>query len=263
MSIRLISEARNLKLEAKEKFILMLMADHANDEGTHCFPSIRRLEHDSGYSKNTVMAIIGKLKKKGIVELVQKGNQTMPNQYHIDTSKGEKLPKFEPSKWSRQGATPNSGPATASPIKEGEQVQSEGGASPIALRQNHQRTISKEPSVEQEQTSDDPFDIVRQAQEQEQTEPSVKASPTAGQLSAEVWPPPEIILRTLPKPVPLDENHPVVGGYIEQFTKLRLSDAQLGKLSASPSKFRAEAAKRILAKRVENQSASSTASGYL
>jgi len=38
VSIRLMTEVRQLKLEPAVKLIVLLLADNANDDGTHCFP---------------------------------------------------------------------------------------------------------------------------------------------------------------------------------------------------------------------------------
>jgi predicted transcriptional regulator len=119
MSIKLMSEVRQLDLKMSKKLILMFMADNANDEGTHCFPSIRRLAYEAGCSTRTVIAIIGELEAEGIVEKLSKGNQNSPNQYRVKPQAGKKLAPFKPSTWAKadevaKGPSEDSSPADSS-----------------------------------------------------------------------------------------------------------------------------------------------------
>jgi len=101
MSIKLMSEVRQLDVKMSKKLILLLLADNANDEGTHCFPSIRRLAYEAGCSTRTVCAIIGELEAEGVVEKLSRGNQNSPNQYHVKPWAGKKLAPFKPSTWAK------------------------------------------------------------------------------------------------------------------------------------------------------------------
>jgi Helix-turn-helix domain len=105
-----VSEVRQLDLPASKKLVLILMADNANDEGTRCFPSIRRLAYETGYSTRTVIRIIKDLSEKNVkgeqvVELIQRGNQLTPNQYKLNPSAGKKLAPFKPSRWAGKPAS--------------------------------------------------------------------------------------------------------------------------------------------------------------
>ena len=101
MSFRLSVEVWDLDLEPSEKFILFKMVSNGNDEGTHCFPSIRRIAHETGYNVRTVIRVIKKLEEAGIVVVAARGNQHSPNQYIIHLEKAKKLPKFVSSSWSK------------------------------------------------------------------------------------------------------------------------------------------------------------------
>jgi DNA-binding Lrp family transcriptional regulator len=94
-----MSEVRQLDIRSTQKLVLMLLADNANDEGTHCFPSIRRLAHEVGCSTRTIITIIRELEAIGVVKTLSKGNQYKPTQYYIKPSAGNKLQKFNPSGW--------------------------------------------------------------------------------------------------------------------------------------------------------------------
>ena len=126
------------------------MADNANDEGTHCFPSIRRLAHETGYSPRTIMRIIQNLEAKKIVITLAKGNQHAPSQYLIEPSKGEKLPKFEPSRWARKPESDKMSPSSTGEVNvtsETVNVTNTTSECDTACAHNRHRTII-EPSLE-------------------------------------------------------------------------------------------------------------------
>jgi DNA-binding transcriptional ArsR family regulator len=142
MSIKLITQVWNLDLAPREKIVLLKLADNANEEGTHCFPSIRRIAHETGKSVRSVMYGIKSLKEKGLVTVAMKGNQYSPNQYVLNLGAGKELPKFMPP--SRVAAERVSARITSALVleaKRAEQVQPTTGASArtsyITVR-NHQ-----------------------------------------------------------------------------------------------------------------------------
>ncbi len=100
VSIRLIEQVWNLKLRNEgERLVLLALADNANDEGTHCFPSQRRIAWKTEYSVPAVSAIIKRLEKKGLVEVLNKGNQHRPTNYALHLEKGATKEAFVPSSW--------------------------------------------------------------------------------------------------------------------------------------------------------------------
>lgn len=100
MSIRLIEKVWGLKLNNEgERLVLLALADNANDEGTHCFPSQRRIAWKTDLSVSAVKAIINRLEIKGLVETLNKGNQHRPTNYALHLEKGEIKEAFVPSSW--------------------------------------------------------------------------------------------------------------------------------------------------------------------
>jgi DNA-binding MarR family transcriptional regulator len=100
MSIRLIEQVWGLKLNNEgERLVLLALADNANDEGTHCFPSQRRIAWKTDLSVSAIKAIINRLEIKGLVETLNKGNQYRPTNYALHLEKGEIKEAFVPSSW--------------------------------------------------------------------------------------------------------------------------------------------------------------------
>ena len=66
MSFTAMSLAISQNLPTKEKFILVMMANYA-DENLHCYPSIARLCSDTGMSKDSVIRAIKNLEDCGLV----------------------------------------------------------------------------------------------------------------------------------------------------------------------------------------------------
>ena len=87
-----------LDLDHPEQAVLLAMADHANDEGEHCYPSVARLCWKTGYSESTVRRIIRGLRKTGIIEPVANeiGGRGKPVEYRIHAGKGRKKTPFIP-----------------------------------------------------------------------------------------------------------------------------------------------------------------------
>lgn len=100
MSIKLIDAVWSLKLDNEgELLVLLALADNANDEGTHCFPSQRRIAWKTDLTVKSVSAIIARLEKKGLVETLNKGNQHQPTNYALHLEKGIRKEAFISSPW--------------------------------------------------------------------------------------------------------------------------------------------------------------------
>lgn len=65
MSIKLMSVVWELNLPPGEKLVLLALADQANDEGTHCWPSVATISKRSGQNERTVRRALRSLEGKG------------------------------------------------------------------------------------------------------------------------------------------------------------------------------------------------------
>jgi hypothetical protein len=67
MSVRLMGTVFYLDIDPSEKLVLLAMADHADDDGTKCFPSVARLSLKTSFSRRGVQKVIARLTKKGFL----------------------------------------------------------------------------------------------------------------------------------------------------------------------------------------------------
>jgi hypothetical protein len=95
MSIKLMDRVWSLDLRNEGEYLVLLaLADNANDEGTQCYPSQRRIAWKTGMSVRGVQAVLARLIKKGLVEILAKGNQYSPTQFALHLDKGLQKQKF-------------------------------------------------------------------------------------------------------------------------------------------------------------------------
>ncbi len=97
MSGKLIGKIWGLKISPTAKYILVCIAEHANENGTDAFPSIRRIAWETGLNDRTVQRGLGRLKKLGVLEVQEHGGPGKgPNRYVIRLDKAGKQERFVP-----------------------------------------------------------------------------------------------------------------------------------------------------------------------
>ena len=98
MSVRQSELAWELDLSSNIKFILLELADHADPDGRHVFPSQRFIARRTGYSVRQIRRILHELEELGLIEPVahRKGGRGMATEYdlHLDPSTNEKAVKL-------------------------------------------------------------------------------------------------------------------------------------------------------------------------
>jgi DNA-binding transcriptional regulator YhcF (GntR family) len=94
MSIRLMSEVWRTNLPTVEKMVLLVIADHANDEGTEAWPSQATIAKKASVSIRTVQRSVNNLVKEGYLRMEKHrgGSATCredrrPHRYTIRISK--------------------------------------------------------------------------------------------------------------------------------------------------------------------------------
>jgi hypothetical protein len=92
MSVKQMALVWELDLPANKKFILLAYADHADEDGEHVFPSLGRIAHKTGYSRDQVRRISKDLKDAGLMELVKDATPTQAAEYRLLLEGGGKLP---------------------------------------------------------------------------------------------------------------------------------------------------------------------------
>lgn len=97
MSIKLMSRVWELDLSNAESYVLLALADHANDDG-YCYPSIARVVWKTGYSRRNVQRIIRKLEGEGVVEIAEETYRPgTPRTYFLNLDNAPSKPAFSAS----------------------------------------------------------------------------------------------------------------------------------------------------------------------
>lgn len=90
MSVKLMAQVWELELPQNEKFVLLAFADHADDDG-RCYPSIRRVAWKTGYDDRQIKRIVGKLRQRGLMQILKNASPNFPVVYVLVTTGGDKL----------------------------------------------------------------------------------------------------------------------------------------------------------------------------
>lgn len=75
-------------------FFLLTLADHASDDGSNIYPSIRYLSWKTGYSERQIQRLIKILVKDGILKIIVNATHDFPNQYQMSLENCRKKPRF-------------------------------------------------------------------------------------------------------------------------------------------------------------------------
>jgi hypothetical protein len=89
VSVRLISRVFKLHIPTTDKFVLIAMADHAHDDGTHVFPSIKLLADKTSLSERAVQKALRRLKASHFIKKVKKESYQRACEYVLILDKGE------------------------------------------------------------------------------------------------------------------------------------------------------------------------------
>lgn len=90
MSINIMAGVWKLELPQGEKLLLLALADHADYDGNHIFPSVARQSWKTGISERQVQRLLRKLEARQILISVahRKGGRGWATEYRIDLSAG-------------------------------------------------------------------------------------------------------------------------------------------------------------------------------
>jgi hypothetical protein len=142
-----------------EQMILLAMADHANDEGGDCYPSVGRIAWKTGYSIRQVQNIMAKLRARGALVIVRPGGgRGRATEYRIVLEAlPEKDPFVPPERvQSFQGFSAERVQSDAETLQsDAERVQSDAGNPATAIapqpsEKHQEEEPSYEPSSEEE-----------------------------------------------------------------------------------------------------------------
>jgi hypothetical protein len=111
MSIKLMHEVYGKELDHAKQAVLLAMADHADDEGWHCFPSMDRVAYKTGYSPRNVIRVVSELKKIGALVVVAEATAQKATEYRICLQALPDKPSFEVWR-AEHGRAANRGPSS-------------------------------------------------------------------------------------------------------------------------------------------------------
>jgi hypothetical protein len=104
MSIRIMSRIWDEgNLPSNEMFVLLALADFADDAGGNIYPSIDRLAWKCNLKRRQTQVIVKSLRDKGILKVVRSATRHSPHEYRIIC---EAIPAKEPWKSGVQDSTP-------------------------------------------------------------------------------------------------------------------------------------------------------------
>lgn len=83
MSIKLMAQVWEYQLTRGEQAVLLAMADHADDNGNNCFPSIALLAWKTDYSERQITRILQQLTQRKVLEIVVPATNRRPTEYAI------------------------------------------------------------------------------------------------------------------------------------------------------------------------------------
>jgi hypothetical protein len=85
-------------LLTNRKMVLLKLADHADDEGGSCWPSVGRIAHECGLSERTVQTILAEFRGEQIivVEGNAAGGSGRSRLYRINVERAQELHPLEP-----------------------------------------------------------------------------------------------------------------------------------------------------------------------
>lgn len=86
MSAKLMASVYEYELSHGQQAILIAMADHADDDGSKCFPSLSRIAWKTGYDRRHVQRMTRELQKMGVLVEVARSNRRHPTEYQIELS---------------------------------------------------------------------------------------------------------------------------------------------------------------------------------
>jgi biotin operon repressor len=89
MSLRLMVRVFQLDIPPSNKLVLLAMAEHANGEGSSCYPSIGTLMKETSLSRRSVQTVIRQLEKAGLLVRIGKarGGRSVTTEYSLSLEK--------------------------------------------------------------------------------------------------------------------------------------------------------------------------------
>jgi hypothetical protein len=102
VSVKAMTRVWELDLPHARQAVLLVMADHGNDDGASIFPSAGLIGWKAGYSKRQVQRIIDGMEADGLLIRVADARGYRPTEYRIGWDAATEKPEYEASKKGRK-----------------------------------------------------------------------------------------------------------------------------------------------------------------
>src|SRR5687767_7813906 len=93
VSVKLMGAVFELDLPRPEAWVLMALVDHADHDGFNIFPSVDLVAWKTGYSRRQVQNIMGSLRTRGLLVVVEEARDHRPREYRADLARGPRKPE--------------------------------------------------------------------------------------------------------------------------------------------------------------------------
>lgn len=144
MSIRQMTQVWDLDLRGAEQIVLLALADWADDDGGHLFPSQAKLAWKVGYSVRQVQRILGDLILDGGLEIVAKPRRGKTTEYRLHLDRMARKPAYVSQEWDDN--------MSPQPLPDGATSTPNGATPTTEWGDTHVAPIRQEPSEEPSKT---------------------------------------------------------------------------------------------------------------
>ena len=110
MSVEQMGIVWKLRLPHNQAWVLMALADHAHEDGSKCYPGVRRLAWKTGYSGRQVRRVLQELRDADIIEVVGSiAGGFQPTEYQLHLDRADKKSPLTPGAGTpdKMSATPD------------------------------------------------------------------------------------------------------------------------------------------------------------
>lgn len=96
MSVKLMSKVWEIQLDHAKQSVLLALADHAHDDGTHCYPGVEYLSWKTGYSERQIQRILHDLADEQLIQIIAwaKGGRGLPTEFELHLDNGKPKPEW-------------------------------------------------------------------------------------------------------------------------------------------------------------------------
>lgn len=94
MSGKLMGSVYEHEFSHGQQAVLLAMADHAQDDGSHCFPSVARIAWKTGYHKRNVKKLLSELRDMKVLLEIRQATPHHPTEYRIELDAAPLKPPF-------------------------------------------------------------------------------------------------------------------------------------------------------------------------